>query len=248
MRRGPRRQGRRLGASIVVRLNDVEIDDVGNGHFDADGMRVDERGGGDIFFYAKDSEFTNAGADGLELDEGQEGSVFVTVVDSKFDDNGNYCDGKVLESFLPKEPEGEFEDGEKKDSDIPAAVTGTPDDGCFEREVELYESGSVKEYEIGLDFDDGFDVDEAGPGDLWALIVDTSVNGNHDEGLDFGEEDEGSLKLGVWNTEAKNNTDDGLKMVESGAGNVAALLAKLTSKDNGGKGAVSSRKTTAIST
>lgn len=225
-------------ASIVVRLNDVKIEDVGNGHFDADGMRVDERGSGDILFYAKDSEFTDVGADGVELDEGQEGGVFATAVDSRFDDNGNYCDGAVLTGFLPKEPEGEFEDGEAKEADIPAAVTGTPDDGCIEREVELYESGSVKAYEFGIDFDDGFDIDEAGPGNLWALIVGSSVKGNHDEGLDFGEEDGGNLKLTVWKSDAKDNTDDGLKMVESGPGNVTALLAKMSSKNNGGKGAV----------
>lgn len=225
-------------ASIIVRLNDVVIDDVGNGHFDADGFRVDERGPGDIFFYAKNSQFTHVGADGVELDEGQEGGVFATAIGSTFDGNGNYCDGEILKAFLPEKTEGEFEDGKVKEADIPGPVTGTPDDACFEREVELYESGSVKEYEIGIDFDDGFDIDEAGPGDLWALVVDSSVKGNHDEGLDFGEEGEGSLKLGVWNAVVKNNTDDGLKMVESETGNVSALLAKLTSEDNGGKGAV----------
>ena len=133
---------------------------------------------------------------------------------------------------------------------MPAAVTGTPDNSCIEREVELNDSGSVNEYEISLNFDDGFDIDEAGPGGLWALIVDTSVKRYHDEGLDFGEEDEGldfgeeddDLKLGVWKTEAKNNTDDGLKMVESGTGNLSALLAKLKSKDDGGKGAVFMQK------
>jgi hypothetical protein len=72
---------------------------------------------------------------------------------------------------------------------------------------------------------------------LWALIVDTSVKGNHDEGLDFGEEGEGNLKLGIWNVDAKENTDDALKMVESEEGDLSALLAKLISKDNGGYGA-----------
>ena len=45
------------------------------------------------------------------------------------------------------------------------------------------------------------------------------------------------MKLGVWNAETNSNTDDGLKIVESEAGNLSALLAKLTSKDNGGYGA-----------
>jgi hypothetical protein len=134
-------------------------------------------------------------------------------------------------------PRGEFEDGEVQEADIRGSVTGSPDDGCFEREVELFDSGSVKDYEIGLDFDDGFDIDEARRGDFWSLIVDSSVKRNHDEGLDFGEEDAGNLKLGVWNAETNSNTDDGLKDIESEAGKLSALLAKLTSKDNGGYGA-----------
>jgi len=225
-------------ASIVVRLTDVEISDVGNGRFDADGMRLDERSAGDIFFYAQDSTFTKVGADGVELDEGQEGGVFATAVDSKFDDNGAYCDPKILKAFLPEKDEGKFEDGKTAEADIPGAVKGSPDDACIEREVELYDSGSVKEYEFGIDTDDGFDIDEAGPGDLWALIVGSSVHGNLDEGLDFGEEDEGGIKVAVWRTTAKDNSDDGIKIVESEAGSVEALLHGVTSKDNGGKGAV----------
>ena len=225
-------------ASIVVRLTDVEISDVGNGRYDADGLRVDERSSGDIFFYAKDSTFTKVGADGVELDEGQEGGVFATAVDSKFDDNGAYCDPKILKAFLPEKDEGKFEDGKMAEADIPGAVTGSPDDGCIEREVELYESGSVKEYEFGIDTDDGFDIDEAGPGDLWALVVGASVRGNLDEGLDFGEEDEGGIKFAAWRTTTEDNADDGIKIVESEGGNVEALLHKVTSKDNGGNGAV----------
>lgn len=41
-------------ASIAVHVTDVEISDVGNGRFDADGIRVDERSEGDIFFIGED--------------------------------------------------------------------------------------------------------------------------------------------------------------------------------------------------
>lgn len=223
--------------SIVVRLNDVEITDVGNGHFDADGFRVDERGPGDILFYANESEFTKTGADGVELDEGGAGSVFASAVDAKFDNNGAYCDPKLLKAFLPKEKKRKFEDGAMKEADVPPSMSGSPDDGCLERKIKLYESGSVKEYKFSIDTDDGFDIDEAGPGDLWALIVETSVKGNLDEGLDFGEEDAGDLKLTVWRAAIEGNSDDGMKIVESGAGNLTGLLAKVISKKNGGKGA-----------
>jgi len=224
-------------ASIAVQLKDVEIYDVGNGRFDADGIRVDERGEGDVFFVAEDSSFTLVGADGVELDEGQEGSVFVTAVASQFDDNGAYCDPTILDALLPEKKEGEFEDNKVAEKDIPAEVTGSPDDACFEREVELYDSGYVKAYEFGIDLDDGFDIDEAGPGDLWALIIDSSIQENLDEGLDFGEEDEGGIHLAVWRTTAKDNTDDGFKIVESEDGDVDVLLHDVVSKDNGGYGA-----------
>ena len=106
---------------------------------------MDERSAGDIFFDAQGSTFTNVGADGVELDEGQEGGVFANAVDSKFDDNGAYCDPKILNAFLPEKDEGEFEDGKKvAEADIPGAVKGSPDDACIEREVELYDSGSCE--------------------------------------------------------------------------------------------------------
>ncbi|QKP77343.1 hypothetical protein HT051_07675 [Methyloligella sp. GL2] len=225
-------------ASIDIHLTEVTIEDAGNGRFDADGLRVDERGPGDIRFYAQGSTFTDVGADGVELDEGQEGSVVATAVDSKFDENGAYCDPKILDAFMPEEDEGEFEDEEKvTEADIPAAVKGSPDDACFEREVELYDSGNVKEFEIGIDTDDGFDIDEAGPGDLMALIIGASVRKNLDEGIDFGEENEGDAKVAIWRTTTKDNHDDGIKIVESEDGSLQSLLEDVTSKDNGGNGA-----------
>lgn len=229
-------KGEGSDASISVRLTGVEVVDVGNGRFDADGVRVDERSKGEIFFYAKDSSFTDMGADGVELDEGQEGGVFATAVDSHFDDNGDYCNPKIFEAFLPKD-KGKFDDGKVMEADIPGPVKGSPDDACIERDVKLYESGAVREYEFELDLDDAFDIDEAGPGDLVVLIVGSTVHGNRDEGLDFGEEDEGGIQLSVWRTTMKDNTDDGLRVVESEPGSLDVLLFKVRVKDNGGKGA-----------
>lgn len=68
--------GQGSDASIRLQLTDVTVRDVGNGSFDADGLRVDERGPGDIRFEATGSVFTGVGADGVELDEGQDGNVF----------------------------------------------------------------------------------------------------------------------------------------------------------------------------
>ena len=225
-------------ASIVVRLNNVSVSDVGNGKFDADGLRVDERNEGDIHFFSRGSSFSTVGADGVELDEGQAGHVIASSVGDSFLDNGAYCDPAILDAFMPDEDEGEFEDGARAEADIPGAVEGSPDDGCFEREVELFDSGFVAEFEIGIDLDDGIDIDEAGPGDLRAIMVGALIARNLDEGMDFDEEGEGNLLVDVWRSEAHDNNDDGFKNSEEDGGNVEGLVIGVTSRDNGGKGVV----------
>lgn len=225
-------------ASIAVDFDNVTIDNVGNGSFDADGLRVDERGAGDIYFNAAGSLFTRVGADGIELDEGQAGSVIVTETASRFVDNGGYCDPSILSSFLPEEAEGEFEQGARAEADIPGPVTGSADDSCIEREVELYDDGSVEEFEFGLDLDDGFDIDEAGPGGLEVVMIGSDVSDNLDEGVDFDEEGPGGITASFISTKANGNTDDGYKLSEEDAGGVEGLMQGAESKDNGGKGAV----------
>ncbi len=224
-------------ASVSVHLSNVTIWDVGNGKFDADGIRVDERGDGDIHFVSQNSTFEGVGADGVELDEGQAGDVIATVTGNTFADNGGYCAPDILAPFLPEEDEGEFEDGEVSASDIPGDVTGTPDDACFERDVELYDSGFVKAYEIELDLDDGIDIDEAGDGDLRVLMIASTIRGNLDEGFDVGEQDGGGLYVWAWRTDAQGNTDDGFRGDEEGPGSVNVLLYDVQSEDNGGYGA-----------
>ncbi|MCP4381886.1 MAG: hypothetical protein GY798_10835 [Hyphomicrobiales bacterium] len=215
--------GEGSAASIHVRLNEVEINDVGNGAFDADGVRIDERGPGDIQFTSYDSVFSDVGADGVELDEGQAGDVVATVVDSGFVDNGGYCDGNLLAPFLPEDDEAEFDDGDATPSDIPGEITGSPDDRCFEREVELYASGNVEAYEFGIDFDDGLDIDEAGVGDLRMTMVESEIRRNLDEGVDLDELDDGNAAVVFFETDAERNTDDGIRVSESGAGDGLAL-------------------------
>lgn len=225
-------------ASISVTLNYVTVDNVGQGKMDADGLRVDERGIGSIHATINNSSFKNVGADGVELDEGQSGSVLVSVIDSSFIDNGTYCHPNILESFMPAEDEGEFDDYKIKENEIPAAIVGSPDDTCFEREVSLYDSGYVEEYEFAIDTDDGFDIDEAGPGDLTASIIDTMISGNFDEGLDFDEEGAGSINMIIVNSNSMNNSDDGYKHSESDDGDVNAYVLDSRAYENGGKGFV----------
>jgi len=223
-------------ASIVVQLANVKIRNVGTGTFDADGIRVDERGNGDIHFSASGSTFRDVGADGVELDEGDAGDVFATVIANHFLDNGSYCDPEVLSPALPSEPEGEFEDGELSETDVPANVAGSADDRCFEREILIYDTGFVESYQIAIDLDDGIDIDEAGEGDLRLVMVDSEIRGNLDEGVDLDEEDAGNAFVSYIRTMAEKNTDDGFRVSESGPGDIIGTVYAVTAMDNGGYG------------
>ncbi len=184
--------GEGSSASVYVSLNQVTVNKVGFGKQDADGVRVDERGEGDIYFVARNSNFLNVGADGIELDEGNNGDVIADVSGSLFDNNGEYCLA------------------------IPFTVGGACDD------------------DGDPDVDDGFDIDEAGSGSLYARISDTTISNNFDEGLDFDEEDDGSIVMRLKNVFAMSNEDEGIKASEEGPGNIRADLRDLSLVDNNG--------------
>ncbi|MEO0485869.1 MAG: hypothetical protein AAF092_08155 [Pseudomonadota bacterium] len=230
--------GEGSAASIAVTLNDVTVTDAGNGKFDADGLRVDERGAGSIHFAATNATFVNVGADGIELDEGQAGDVIATALNLTAVTNGNYCDPAILTAFLPNPAEAEFAAGALAEADAPAAITGSPDDSCIEREVSLHDDGTVEEYAFGLDLDDGFDIDEAGPGSIHAAFILGDITGNLDEGLDFDEEDAGDIRLSLNALSADGNTDDAVKLSEEGPGDVIADVIAGRVTGNGGKGYV----------
>ena len=60
-------------ASVSLTLQRVTVENAGKGKFDGDGVRVNERGDGDIAATIEDSKFNNNGADGVEFDEADEG-------------------------------------------------------------------------------------------------------------------------------------------------------------------------------
>jgi len=90
-RSGPGGDGKGSPASVSLTLDEVFIRNVGNGHFDADGIRVDERGEGDVIFNAASSSFIDVGANGIELNEGGIGSVKITADNLMMRNNGSYC-------------------------------------------------------------------------------------------------------------------------------------------------------------
>jgi len=215
------------------------VEDAGNGKFDADGLRVDDRGEGDIYLFARNSTFTRVGADGVELDEGDDGHVYARITRTEFSDNGAYCDPDLLAPYLPAEDEGEFDESEQvTEADIPPAVSGSPDDSCFEREVSLFDSGFLEEFEFGIDLDDGIDFDEAGPGSLVTTMIGSVIRGNLDEGVDFDEAGDGDARVRLIRTQAYDNADDGFKISEEDAGDVVGIARRVLARDNGGKGLV----------
>ncbi|NBD28926.1 MAG: hypothetical protein GVY31_02665 [Alphaproteobacteria bacterium] len=225
-------------AGISVTLRDVTINDVGNGTFDGDGLRADERGAGGISAMITGSTVSMAGADGIELDEGGAGDVVATIIDSQLVENGAYCTPALFENAIPDPDEAEFEQGATAEADIPGPVTGTADDSCVEREVDLYDDGSVEAYEFGLDLDDGIDFDEGGAGSIHAVFLRSTISRNLDEGVDFDEAGDGGIDVQFIDTVAEGNTDDGYKNSEEDAGSVTGLMLRSTATDNGGKGAV----------
>ncbi len=179
-------------ASVYVNANKLTINKVGFGKSDADGLRVDDRGEGSIYFYANNSSFLNVGADGVELDEGNDGFVVADVRNSLFDSNGEYC------NLIP-------------------FVAGGPCDDDGDRDV-----------------DDGFDIDEAGAGSLFARIRNTRVTNNFDEGLDFDEEDGDSIQVWLANVYAAGNEDEAIKMSEEDDGDLRAFMRSVTTVNNNG--------------
>ncbi|MEJ2330566.1 MAG: hypothetical protein P8Z33_12020 [Gammaproteobacteria bacterium] len=231
-------------ASINVVLDGVTVDDAGNGKFDADGLRVDERGDGGINATISSSSFTGIGADGVELDEGNDGDVNAFVEWTDFSSNGGYCDPDIIGPYVPDPDEGEFTQEEMVTDDAIPSVFGSPDDSCIERSVDFYDPDPVtgiayvEAFEFAIDTDDGIDIDEAGDGSLNSTMAHSTINDNLDEGVDYDEENDGGISASYSYTSATGNADDGYKHSEEDDGDVKGRVLYSSSTSNGGKGFV----------
>lgn len=203
-------------ASIHAMLSNVTVFDVGNGSFDSDGVRIDDRDEGDIVFKVFNSTFVAVGADGVELDEGDDGHVIVAGWKNLFEHNGGYCAPIDLTGFPTTEVP--VDDG--------PGFPPTADDRCVEWD----------ETEYVLDLDDGFDIDEAGRGSLYGWMVNNEINFNLDEGLDFDEEGEGGIDVDLVGIHARGNGDEGIKVSEENAGDVTVRIRRSVTIDNSDDG------------
>lgn len=176
-------------ASIFMQLNAVTIDGAGFGKQDADGVRIDDRGDGDIILSMTNSTFVNIGGDGVELDEGDEGSVQINVRNSHFESNGAYCSDEFVDDPIGLDPACD-DDG---DPDVDDAFDIDEDGpgGIF---------GLIANLKIIDNYDEGLDFDTAGEGDGNAAdihIMNVYASGNADEAIKVSEEGDASVVVNM---------------------------------------------------
>lgn len=186
--------GQGSSASVTAILNNVHINSVGLGRQDGDGIRVDERGDGNIIFVANNSTFINVGADGVELDESDNGNITAKVNKSLFDSNGEYC---AFASNI---------DGSPCDDD------GDPD---LDDGFDIDEAGegsifvTIKNSKFTNNADEGLDFDEDDNGDIEMSVTNSFALGNEDQGVRASEDNDGNVRAFFSNvTFADNNQED----------------------------------------
>ena len=219
-------------ASMILRLTDVHVDGVGFGKQDADGVRVDDRGDGDILLVATNSTFSNVGGDGIELDEGDEGTVKVNVRNSQFDSNGAYCfdyDGDG--PFDPISVDPACNDDGDPDVDDAFDIDEAGGGGI---------EGIIRNVEVVDNYDEGLDFDSAGegPGNFVDLrVIKILASGNADEGIKVSEEGDASVLVSMRFIDAEGDVE----VEEEGNGDLEVILKnsvigddlKLSEKDDG---------------
>ncbi|MBX2849552.1 MAG: hypothetical protein KTR16_14620 [Acidiferrobacterales bacterium] len=163
--------------------------------------------------------FGKADADGIRVDDRGDGSIYMIARDSAFINVG--ADG--------------IEVDEGNDGSIAVDVK----DSIFDSNGEYcnlvdFVAGNPCDDEGDPDVDDGFDIDEAGAGTIYARVQSTEVTNNFDEGLDFDEQDDGNIVSLISDMQAINNEDEGIKMSELGNGGINADIYALETADNNG--------------
>jgi hypothetical protein len=199
--------------TINVSLADVIIS--GNaGH----GFMVDDQlnnSAASLNVAVTDSRFSGNGysvsdRDGIRVNEGGVGSITFTSLNSRMDDNA--ADGIELD--------------EQGDGAVTIDV----------RRTQILRNGIFDP----TDFDDGFDVDEAGNGSIVGSVVTSVASHNFEEGLDFNENDAGDLRVDLDDVEANFNREEGIDYEEdddfAGGGDLVAVMNRITTSGNGASG------------
>ena len=174
----------------------------GIGAIDFDGIRVDERGKGDIHATIIKTHIDDNGGDGLELDEAGEGNVDAMLKHVTFNDNGFYNEEDLDDGF-----------------DI-------DERGAGDIEVSLFK------VLVNGNQDEGLDFDEADEGNINVKLRRLIVMNTIDEGIKIDERGAGSIDARFSDVMVMNGSDDGIQMTEQGTGHIDAELKKVSATDN----------------
>jgi hypothetical protein len=133
-------------------------------------------------------EPTISDKDGIRVDEGGPGDIVSRVERSTF--TGNAADG--------------IEYDEKGDGDVRVTVKNS-----------VFDNNGTQPQDPS-DLEDGFDIDEADEGSLYADFLNVSASGNDDGGIDLDEAGPGSIVSWMNQVECLDNQDDNIKLTEDG--------------------------------
>jgi hypothetical protein len=222
--------GSDAGIDLHLASSTVTSNGRGEGVTDIDGIRINERGEGDVDVSFLNSSIDLNGGDGIEVEEGDDGDVNVWATNTTFDDNGD------------QDPD-DFEDGidvdERGAGSVIATFNNVSAAGNFDEGIDLNEDddGDILLTILQSDVTDSGDGDglrcrETGNGDIIVDAKQCLIAGSDDEGIQFSEEDDGDVIVDMKNVEVSGNGDRGIQIEEEGAGSLSMNLLGLIVDNN----------------
>ena len=188
-------------AGIRLNVSDCAILNNGNGDVDHDGIRIDERGDGDIIAYVSGTQIDRNGGDGFELDEGGNGNVELTMIDSHLNFNG---------SLNPEDLDDGLDIDEAGNGDVHVTLIGVHSDSNYE---------------------EGIDLDELDAGSIELTFYDVHSDHNAREGIHVDEDNTGDIIAYLSHVEVNNLGQQGLRIEQQGSGEVYSQLIAVHSSD-----------------
>jgi len=152
--------------------------------------------------------FSVSDRDGVRVNEGGVGALTFSSWNSRMEDNA--ADGIELDE------------------------TGTGDVTIDVFRTQLLRNGIFDP----ADLDDGFDIDEAGDGNISGQVVSSAANHNYEQGLDFNENDAGDIRVNLTDVQASYNLQEGIEYEEdddfAGGGGIVTTMDHIQTIGNGG--------------
>ena len=204
---------------------------------DRDGIRINEGGPGDLTFAIRNSVADGNAADGIELDERGGGNVVIDVFRARVTRNGIFDpedlddgfdideagDGSILGQIVSSSANHNFEEG----LDINENDAG-------DLRVDLVDVDASYNREEGIDCEEDDDV--AGGGDLVTVMDGVRTIGNGADGGDGGlkirEKGAGDLDVSLANVIASQNLMAGVHLRETEAGDARVRITKAVTNTN----------------